>query len=50
MKDLKRFIATTIREYLNENHQVKSTNNFEMLFDKSVSTPSSRINLNEDGF
>jgi len=30
MKDLKRFIATTIREYLNENHQVKSTNNFEM--------------------
>jgi hypothetical protein len=30
MKDLRKFIATTIREYLNENNQVKSTNNFEM--------------------
>jgi hypothetical protein len=30
MKDLKKFIATTIREYLNENNQVKSTNSFEM--------------------
>jgi len=30
MKDLRKFIATTIREYLTENHQVKSTNNFEM--------------------
>src|SRR5690554_5355671 len=30
MKDLRKFIATTIKEYLNENHQVKSTNNFEM--------------------
>ena len=30
MKDLRKFIVTTIREYLNENNQVKSTNNFEM--------------------
>ena len=27
---MRKFIATTIREYLNENNQVKSTNNFEM--------------------
>lgn len=30
MKDLRKFIKTTLREYLNENLQVKSTNNFEM--------------------
>ena len=30
MGDLRKFITTTIREYLNENSQVKSTNNFEM--------------------
>lgn len=28
--ELRKFIATTIREYLNESRQVKSTNNFEM--------------------
>lgn len=30
MKDLRKFIATTLKEYLNENNQVKSTNNFDM--------------------
>lgn len=50
MKDLKRFIATTIREYLNENLKVKSTNNFQMFellktlpFIKYVDRPSGRF-------
>mgnify|MGYP000879256903 FL=1 len=50
MKDLRKFIATTIREYLNENLQVKSTNNFEMFellktlpFIKYVDRPSGRF-------
>ena len=50
MKDLRKFIATTIREYLNENNQVKSTNNFEMFellktlpFIKYVDRPTGRF-------
>jgi hypothetical protein len=50
MKNLRKFIATTIKEYLNENHQVKSTNNFEMFellktlpFIKYVDRPSGRF-------
>lgn len=50
MKDLRKFIKTTIREFLNENHQVKSTNNFEMFellkalpFIKYVDRPSGRF-------
>lgn len=41
MKDLKKFIATTIREYLNENKMVNDfylhgTNNDEILFDEDT--------------
>ena len=50
MKYLRKFIATTIREYLNENSQLKSTNNFEMFdllktlpFIKYVDRPTGRF-------
>ena len=48
--ELRKVIATTIREYLNENNQLKSTNNFEMFellktlpFIKYVDRPSGRF-------